>query len=301
MGKRKYNETERALRHQIFKANLQFIRKHNKAKRETFRLGLNQFSDMTEKEFKRRLGFKGPLSGKARPNVRYPRPKDDGKTIDLRETGCIGAVQDQGQCGSCYAFATVENADSVRCLKCNTSVQYTSPQNIVDCSGAQGNNGCDGGWMGSVVDYISAAPGVNLLSDYPYTAKEGTCQFNNQTAVYKKGTKHTEINADENEMMRVLDSLKTPLYVAVKVDQYFQMYQGGVLGNFFGCKTMPSELNHAVQVVGYGKDKKSGKLYWLVKNTWSADWGENGYIRVWRTGCCLGICQAAGYVSMECD
>lgn len=300
VSKRRYNKTEKALRHQIFRSNLQFIRKHNKARRESFHLGLNRFTDKTEEEFKRTLGFKSKRSGKA--IVRYPRPKDDGKTVDLRDTGCIGKVQNQGDCGSCYAFATVENADSVHCLTCNTStVQYVSPQNIVDCSQKQGNFGCDGGWMESVVDYMKAAPGINLLSDYPYTAKEGTCQFNNQTAVYRKVTGHNEVKADENEMMRVLDTLKTPLYVAIKVDKFFQMYQGGVFGNFGVCKTQPWQLNHAVQVVGYGRDKTSKKLYWLVKNTWSEDWGEDGYIRVWRTGCCLGICQVAGYASIDCD
>lgn len=296
-----YNETEKAFRQKIFQNNLQIIRKHNKINLQTFHLGLNHFSDMTETEFKRRLGYKSKVNGKGKAIVIYPRPKDDGKTVDLRNTGCIGTVQDQGQCGSCYAFSTVEHIDTVKCLTCNTTVEYTSPQNIVDCSQKQGNDGCDGGWMGSVVDYIKAAPGVNLLSDYPYTAAVGTCQFNNQSAVYKKVTAHTEVNPDENEMMKVLNSLKIPLYVAVKVDQNFQMYQGGVLGNLITCKTMPWQLNHAVQVVGYGKDQKSGKLYWLVKNSWGPDWGENGYLRVWRTGCCLGICQAAGYASMQCD
>lgn len=252
---------------------------------------------MTVEESKKILGFRAKINGKA--IIRYRKPKDDGKTIDLRETGCIGAIQDQGQCGSCYAFATLENADSNYCLKCNTTIKTTSPQNIVDCSTK--NYGCDGGWMKDVVDHIKSAPGVNLNSDYPYEEKEGKCRFNKDTAVYRNVTGHVDVAADETEMMQVLNAQKTPLYVAIKVDNNFLMYQGGVFGNAFGCKTQFWQLNHAVQVIGYGKDAKSGKLYWLVKNTWTDDWGEDGYIRVWRTGCCLGICQAVGYANVECD
>uniref|UniRef100_A0A336LIL6 CSON002920 protein n=1 Tax=Culicoides sonorensis TaxID=179676 RepID=A0A336LIL6_CULSO len=240
------------------------------------------------------------MEGRARFK-QYPKPREDGQFIDLRKTGCIGKVQDQGQCGSCYAIATVENVDSVNCLKCKNSILLSSPQNIIDCSKDQGNFGCDGGWMETVVKYIANAPGINLLKDYPYTAKEGKCAFNNQTAIYKNVIGHTEVEADENKMMDIINILRTPLYVAVKVNRQFSMYRGGVYGSVGICKSRPSELNHAVQIVGYGTDTSSKKMFWLVKNSWGESWGENGYIRILRSGCCLGICQAVGYVNLKCN
>ena len=57
------------------------------------------------------------------------------------------------------------------------------------------------------------------------------------------------------------------------------MYEGGVLD--FDCYNV---TDHAVLVVGYGRDEVLGKDYWIVKNSWGANWGENGYVRMIRSG-----------------
>lgn len=69
-----------------------------------------------------------------------------------------------------------------------------------------------------------------------------------------------------------------PVSVAIFVDTYFMLYSSGV---FFhaDCNYTP---NHAVLVVGYGTDKKTGMDYWIVKNSWGDNWGEEGYIRMAR-------------------
>lgn len=55
-------------------------------------------------------------------------------------------------------------------------------------------------------------------------------------------------------------------------------YRGGV---FDGCSDDP-DLNHAVQLVGYGQDQRTMELYWLIRNSWGTSWGENGYMRLKR-------------------
>ena len=69
-----------------------------------------------------------------------------------------------------------------------------------------------------------------------------------------------------------------PVAVAIEADTfYFQSYSSGILDSS-QCGT---KLDHGVLVVGYGEEK--GKMYWLVKNSWSESWGDNGYIKIART------------------
>jgi len=69
-----------------------------------------------------------------------------------------------------------------------------------------------------------------------------------------------------------------PVSVAIEADtKYFQSYKSGVLTGD-SCGTT---LDHGVLVVGYGTE--NGQDYWLVKNSWSASWGDEGYIKIGRS------------------
>jgi len=56
-------------------------------------------------------------------------------------------------------------------------------------------------------------------------------------------------------------------------------YETGV---FDGCNATNPDIDHVVQLVGYGTDDVYGD-YWLVRNSWSPKWGELGYIRIARS------------------
>jgi C1A family cysteine protease len=69
---------------------------------------------------------------------------------------------------------------------------------------------------------------------------------------------------------------KQPVSIAIEADQReFQLYKSGVFTGTCGAK-----LDHGVLVVGYGS--LSNQDYYLVKNSWSLSWGDNGYIMLGR-------------------
>ena len=142
------------------------------------------------------------------------------------------------------------------------------------------------------LSYISDAGGISSWSDYPYTATEGSCRADVQHAANITGYVRTAEGSED----ALLDAVASVGPVSVGIDASlttFQLYSGGV---FRGkrCGSTLQQLNHAVVVVGYGR--QNGKDYWLVKNSWGTGWGEDGYGRMARNaGNQCGIATYASY------
>ena len=83
---------------------------------------------------------------------------------------------------------------------------------------------------------------------------------------------------DEGELQSAVANLG-PVSVGVDASQGFQFYNSGVYND---PKCSSTNLDHAVLVVGYGTDPDTKQDYWLVKNSWNTNWGEQGYIRMRR-------------------
>jgi len=293
---RNYDETEKLERSVIFEKNLIQIREHNKkydAGETTWKMGITTFADWSWDEFvQKKLGVrdeqkcsatKGPMTVLS---ANYP------ESVDWRLQGVVTHVKDQGNCGSCWTFSTTG------CLEAHTSIKTKLPpvplseQNLIDCAGDFNNYGCNGGLPSQAFEYIKFNKGIDTESVYPYEGVDDVCRYNGSaSAVGAKVVDIYNITAyDENGILNAVATVG-PVSIAFEVISGFSNYVGGVY-SAQGCGTTGDDVNHAVLAVGYGTDWITGMPYWTVKNSWSADWGVDGYFYIQRgvNMCALAAC-----------
>mmetsp|Transcript_26363 Transcript_26363/g.41803 ORF Transcript_26363/g.41803 Transcript_26363/m.41803 type:complete len:376 (-) Transcript_26363:140-1267(-) len=272
-----------------FLENWHMINEFNKGGEESYTLGMNQFSDMKEDEFKLYVhGHEGSCLRKSNIAKRSLTNQKKASNADVPDAvdwtnvngkSYVSAVKNQGQCGSCWAFSTtgaIESRSAIAQGKTDADIVTLSEQQLVDCSKAEGNLGCNGGLMDDGFKYVEESKGLCSEADYPYTAKTGrVCLASQCQTMYDPITNYTDVTADsEQDLMAAV--AEGPVSIAIEADQRaFQFYSGGVLTGTCGDR-----LDHGVLVVGYGES--DSQKYWKVKNSWGATWGEEGYILLCR-------------------
>jgi len=294
-GKRYNTKTEGAKRFRIFQDNdvrIQAMRLNNP--KETF--ALNRFADLTKAEFVGKYnGFRANISEvRAKGEVAARLPVDAAPTsADWRNTsGIVAPIQDQGQCGSCWAFSATANLESRIAIDKKTTVRKLAEQSLVDCEKGCGKyrnfNGCDDGCNAGLMPNAwvwAKTKGMPDESSYPYTASDGDCQ--SFTAV-SKPTGWEFIAIDEVQIAAYV-ATKSPVSIAVDASNW-QFYNGGIMSGTDICATQdPSNpnLDHGVVIVGYGTE--SGTDFWIVRNSWATSWGEDGYVRFVRGSDYCGV------------
>lgn len=240
---------------------------------------------MSQHEFKNTyLGLKP--TAKRQENVKHLDTtllKEGSK--DWYADGAVNMPSNQGQCGSCWAFSATGALEGSTFVDGGYLFQF-SPQLLVDCATWEKylNKGCSGGLMDHAFQY-SRDNGMMLLADYPYTATDGTCKYDSLNKV-PTNTGYTDVPVNDNDQLVAAIDIK-PVSVGIAADQ-IQFYTSGVFDDWENCG---DQLDHGVLAVGYGTDSASGKMYWKIKNSWGADWGEAGFFRIERrTGPGEGIC-----------
>nr|BAA84280.1 Cysteine proteinase [Clonorchis sinensis] len=202
----------------------------------------------------------------------------DNEKFDWREHGAVGPVLDQGKCGSCWAFSVIGNVVG-QWFRKTGHLLALSEQQLVDCDYL--DDGCDGGYPPQTYTAIQKMGGLELASDYPYTGVGGICHMDKSKFVaYINGS--TILPLSEKVQAQKLRAIG-PLSSALNADT-LQLYKGGIMRPKW-CD--PAGVNHAVLTVGYGV--QNGKPYWIVKNSWGEDFGEEGYFRIYRGDGTCGI------------
>ncbi|EGC33584.1 hypothetical protein DICPUDRAFT_154350 [Dictyostelium purpureum] len=263
-----YTNDEFGSRYSVFQDNMDIVAKWNQKGSNTI-LGLNVMADLTNEEFKKLyLGTKANVTYKKKTLVGVSGLP---ASVDWRANGAVTAVKNQGQCGGCYAFSTTGSVEGIHEITSQQLVPL-SEQQILDCSGSEGNNGCDGGLMTNSFEYIIAVGGLDTEASYPYTGEVGKCKFNKKNiGATITGYKNVESGSESDLQTAVAAQ---PVSVAIDASQSsFQLYASGV---YYEPECSSTQLDHGVLAVGYGS--QSGQDYWIVKNSWGADWGENGFI-----------------------
>lgn len=300
-GKSYESDIEENFRLKIFMENKRRIAEHNahyEKGKASFKLAMNHFGDMLHHEFVRTMnGFKkasrlsatkeieGGVTFIAPDNVELP------KSVDWRKKGAVTPVKDQGQCGSCWSFSATGALEAQHFRKTGKLVSL-SEQNLIDCSGKYGNEGCNGGLMDQAFQYIKDNHGIDTEKSYPYEAENDKCRFRpSQSGATDRG--YVDIPEGDEEKMKSAVATIGPVSIAIDAShQSFQFYSEGV---YYEPECNSTQLDHGVLVVGFGTDSEDND-YWLVKNSWNTTWGDEGYIKMARNrenNC--GVASSASY------
>lgn len=142
------------------------VRDHNNSK-AAYKMALNHFADVTEEEFLiKNTGY--GFSTRTKSFNFEQAPNANPTSIDWTTKGAVNAVKNQGQCGSCWAFSATANMEGVNQIL-NGKLLNLSEQQLVDCSQAYGNYGCNGGLMDNAFKYVKDH-GITTTDVYPYKA-----------------------------------------------------------------------------------------------------------------------------------
>jgi cathepsin F len=286
-GKVYKTKEETAQRLAVFKSNLRKIEEMN-AQYPGARFGVNKFADLSKEEFKNKILSKTPVIRDPSLNVAPEYPAEVIQAIpasfDWRPKGVVTPVKDQGQCGSCWSFSATGNIEGQWAIAKKKLVGL-SEQNLVDCDHEcmkfedqqSCDSGCEGGLQPNAYEYVIKNKGIDTENSYPYQGVDGTCSFSTRN-IGATIRNFTMISTDEDQMAAYLVN-NGPIAIAANAEEW-QFYIGGVF--YLPCMT---SLDHGILIVGYGTETDildQTMPYWIIKNSWGADWGESGYIRVER-------------------
>ncbi|KAI4323054.1 hypothetical protein L6164_022691 [Bauhinia variegata] len=259
----------------MFKDNVAYIEAFNNAGDKPYHLGINQFADLTNEEFKAlRSKYKGHMRATRTSSFKYGNVTAMPSSLDWRQKGAVTPIKDQGQCGKftkshfstrcCWAFSAVAAVEGITQLSTGKLISL-SEQELVDCDTSNGNHGCEGGLMDNAFQFIQKN-GLTAEAIYPYQGTDGTCNTKEEASSAAKITGYEDVPANSEDAL-LKSVANQPVSVAIDASN-LQFYSGGVYNGPCG-----TNLDHGVAAVGYGVSD-DGTKSWLIKNSWGTSWGR---------------------------
>ncbi|KRX07130.1 hypothetical protein PPERSA_09344 [Pseudocohnilembus persalinus] len=267
-----FSQIEESYRFSVFSENLEYINQHNLVEQD-FKLALNQFAALPNEEFALR-NTKKPVQSNlplAKKTVTRTNVPDE---LNWATKGVVAPVQNQGNCGSCWAFGAVSQLETLNAIKNDQLIKF-SEQQVTSCTGPAGfsSMGCDGGQEMDAFEYV-AKYGIQTEESYPYVQQNdpytAACKYDSDEVVFKNtGAERLQSN-DPDAMISQLQ--EQTLSVGVSAGSLgFQFYSSGIL-----TKNCNGYIDHAVSLTGY--NKSNATPYFIVKNSWGSSWGQQGYV-----------------------
>jgi cathepsin L len=285
----------------LFQQRIAAAESHNSNPDRLWTAGVNKLWDWTEGELKTLRGWDGammPEGGSSSRNIQphgafLQQPKDlpKEKAWDVLES--FAYVKNQASCGSCWAIAAETVIEAHHEIYNDGNHQVFSTQQIVECTPNPRHCGGDGGCKGATAELAMEwvlKNGIAPASENPYKGIDGACtatakqQAGGGAAIGMIGWETLPKNEYE-PLVRALAE-KGPVAVSAAADQWFS-YSSGI---FNDC-SKDAVVDHAVVAIGYGEE--NAKKYWIIQNSWGADWGEEGRIKLER--------HEGGYCGMNND
>ncbi|XP_064031409.1 procathepsin L-like isoform X2 [Pogoniulus pusillus] len=257
---KEYPAEAEATRREVWEQNLRRIQRHNRQEAEgqhSFRLAMNHHGDLTDEEFNQLLNGFSParwdepaLTFKASAALKTPAE------VDWRAKGYVTPVKNQ-----------------------TGKLVVLSEQNLIDCSWKLGNKGCQGGYMTRAFQYVHDNGGLNSELLYPYLGTDtSSCKYSPQDKAANCSAIWQVAQGSEAALEQAVATVG-PVSVAVDASSFhFHFYKSGI----FSSRFCSQEVNHGMLAVGYGRSQQPGHnaSFWILKNSWSERWGEQGYIRL---------------------
>merc|ERR1711962_475175 len=274
-------------RYSIFRQNMKKVHVLQQNEKGSAKYGPTKFADLTEVEFRRMLGLRPHMKPALSAMTPAVIPDIDLPTeFDWREKNVVTPVKNQGMCGSCWAFSVTGNVEGQWAIK-HEELLSLSEQELVDCDTV--DEGCNGGLPENAYKVINELGGLELEQDYPYDGADEKCHLD-KSKMKATVNGSVDLPTDEVSIAKWLTA-NGPISIGINANA-LQFYRGGVSHPLkFLCN--PENLDHGMLIVGYGvhttKYLHRHQPYWIVKNSWGSDWGEDGYYRVYRGDGTCGV------------